>query len=100
MMLIDFADDDLRQLYDDASFHAPRLGPDVTKAFRKKVGFIAAASTELDIHNMRSLHLEKLVGDRKGQHSIRLNDQWRLILRFESDDAGKVVVILEVVDYH
>ena len=49
---------------------------------------------------MRSLNLEKLKGDRTGQYSIRLNDQFRLILTFRTEDDGRVVVVLELVDYH
>ncbi len=48
---------------------------------------------------MKSLHYEKLRGDREGQHSMRLNDQWRLVLRIEVA-VGKTAVIIEVVDYH
>lgn len=99
-MRIEFEDDQLRRLYEDPDFHAPRLGRDVVKAFRKKVGFIVSAASELDLRNFKSLHFEKLQGDRSGQHSIRLNDQWRLILRLDSDDEGRVVVIIELVDYH
>ena len=40
--------------------------------------------------------LEALKGDRQGQYSIRVNDQWRIFLRWESDDAFD----LEIVDYH
>jgi len=99
-MNIRIEDDELQKLYEDATFFAPGLGGDVTKAFRKKMGLIVAATSELDLRNLRSLHLEKLKGDRAGQHSIRLNDQWRLILRFETDSGRKVVVIVEIVDYH
>jgi toxin HigB-1 len=99
-MRIDFADDELRRLYEDPGSHAPRLGPDVVKAFRKKVGLIVAAASELDLRSMRSLHFEKLAGSRAGQHSIRLNDQWRLILRLDTDDEGKIVVVIEITDYH
>lgn len=49
---------------------------------------------------MQSLRLERLRGDRLGQSSIRLNDQWRLILRFEEDTNGKVIAIIEIADYH
>lgn len=49
---------------------------------------------------MKSLHYEKLKGDRDGQRSMRLNDQWRLILRLQEDDAGKLVVIVSIADYH
>ncbi len=40
--------------------------------------------------------LEVLRGDRKGQHSIRVNDQWRICFRFEAGNAFEV----EIVDYH
>ena len=99
-MRIRFDDDGLERLYTEPGFRAPRLGPDVVKAFRKKVGLIVAAASELDLRNIKSLHFEKLAGNRAGQHSVRLNDQWRLILRLETDDDGRLVVIIEVVDYH
>lgn len=99
-MRLEFEDDDLRRLYADAEFHLPRLGPDVVRHFRRKIAVIAAALDERDLLAMRSLRLERLVANRLGQHSIRLNDQWRLILRFRTDDDGRVAVIVEVVDYH
>jgi len=40
--------------------------------------------------------LEKLSGDRRGQHSIRINDQWRICFRWRDDGAWDV----EIVDYH
>jgi proteic killer suppression protein len=59
----------------------------------------------LQLHNAQSLEdlgappgnrLEALSGTRKGQHSIRINDQWRLCFRWEDGDAIEV----EIVDYH
>jgi proteic killer suppression protein len=41
--------------------------------------------------------LEKLVGDRAGQYSIRINDQWRICFRWEGRDA---IIDVEIVDYH
>jgi len=95
-----FANPDLQKLYEDPTFVAPQFGRDVVRAYRKKVGFLLAAESELDLHNYRALRFEKLRGDRAGQHSIRLNDQWRLILRLETDDEGRVLVVIEIVDYH
>ncbi|HEY4857130.1 MAG TPA: type II toxin-antitoxin system RelE/ParE family toxin [Xanthobacteraceae bacterium] len=40
--------------------------------------------------------LERLAGDRKGQHGIRINDQWRICCRWRDGDAHEV----EIVDYH
>lgn len=98
-MRVAFEDDELGKLYEDLNHRAPRYGRDLVKTFRKKVGSLAAAASELDLRSMRSLHFE-LSGDRAGQHSIRLNDQWRLILRIETDAEGKLVVVVEIVDYH
>jgi proteic killer suppression protein len=99
-MEIEFDDDELRRLYEDGAYVHPRFGRDVVKAFRKKVGLIVAANDERDIRSVRSLHDEKLAGDRTGQHSMRLNDQWRLIVRLEAKASRRVVVIIEIVDYH
>jgi proteic killer suppression protein len=99
-MRIRFRDDELRRLYEDPDFTAPQFGRDLVKAFRKKVAFLQAAASELDLRNYRALHFEKLVGNRAGQHSIRLNDQWRLILSLETDPEGRVLIIVEIVDYH
>lgn len=59
----------------------------------------------MQLHNARALddlrappgnRLEALSGDRRGQHSIRINDQWRVCFRWEAGDAWDV----EIVDYH
>lgn len=99
-MRLQFDDDELRRLYEEPGFVIKRFGSDVTKAFRKKVGFLAAAESELDLRNYRALHYEKLRGDRVGQHSIRLNQQWRLILRVEADEEGRLLIVVEIIDYH
>lgn len=61
---------------------------------------IVAAVDERDLYALKSRKLESLQGDREGQCSMRLNDQWRLILQFETDDDGKYLLIVEIVDYH
>jgi len=95
-----FDDPDLKRLYTDGGFPLPRLSPELITAFRKKVGFLAQATTQQDIRAMRSFNLEKLKGDREGQYSIRLNIRWRLILRFETDEEGPFIAVVEIVDYH
>jgi len=61
---------------------------------------IRAATDERDFHAMRSLNFEKLKGGRAGQHSFRLNKQWRLIVTIESAEPKNIVVVIEIVDYH
>jgi proteic killer suppression protein len=48
----------------------------------------------------KSLRFEKLQGDRAHQHSIRLNDQWRLIIEFDGTSPNKKIVIVGIEDYH
>ena len=99
-MRLVFLDDDLGRLYVEPDVQLKRYGVDLVRAYRKQVGLLAEVSSEAELRNFKSLRLEKLKGDRAGQHSIRLNDQWRLILEFHTDDEGRSVVIIEIVDYH
>ncbi|TGM60075.1 type II toxin-antitoxin system RelE/ParE family toxin [Leptospira vanthielii] len=64
-------------------------------AYRKLV--MIAKSTALDDLKIPPANkLEKLSGDRTGQHSIRINDQWRICFNWKSENAFNV----EIVDYH
>jgi toxin HigB-1 len=72
----------------------------VTMAFRKRMKLIRAAPDERDFYGLKSLHYEKLKGSRSRQYSMRLNDQFRLILEYEGKGTDKTVVIVGVEDYH
>ncbi|MEO5925623.1 MAG: type II toxin-antitoxin system RelE/ParE family toxin [Bryobacteraceae bacterium] len=61
----------------------------------ERLALLHAATTLLDL-GLPSLRLEKLVGDRKGQYSIRINDQYRVCFEWRGGDAYDV----EIVDYH
>ncbi len=61
---------------------------------------IRAAEDERVFYALKSLHFEKLKGDREHQHSVRLNDQGRLILEFERSEWGKIVCVIAIEDYH
>lgn len=61
---------------------------------------IEAAKDTRDFYALKGLHFEKLKGDFKGKHSMRLNDQFRLIVEIRKDDKGEIINILEVNDYH
>jgi len=62
----------------------------------RKLEMIAAASQLKFLGMPLSNRLEKLKGGRSGQHSIRINDQWRICFIWKSGDANGV----EIVDYH
>ncbi len=62
----------------------------------KKLRQLDAASTLDDLRIPPGNRLESLSGDREGQYSIRINDQWRLCFCFSNGDAYDV----EIIDYH
>ena len=72
----------------------------VVRAFRKRVQFIRAATDEREFYAMKSLHFEKLKGDRSHQRALRLNKQWRFILEIKKTGTRRVVVVVQIEDYH
>lgn len=98
-MDVEFEDETLQRLEADPAYTA---GWDaaIVKAFRKRLQTIRAAADERDFYALKSLHYKQLKGDRDGQRSMRLNDQWRLILRIQANPAGRLVVIVAICDYH
>ena len=72
----------------------------IEKKFRFRIQQIMTFIDERELYQIKSLHFEKLKGDRSHQHSIRLNDQWRLILEFEGEAPNKQVVVVGIEDYH
>ena len=63
---------------------------------KRKLDHIHAAAAVSDLRLIPGNRLETLAGDRAGQHSIRVNDQWRICFRWVQPDALEV----EIVDYH
>jgi proteic killer suppression protein len=92
-----FADPDLDRLETDARF-TMRLPQPVVKSYRKVMGWVWSAVDERDFYGLKGLHFEKLEG-RPGQHSMRLNDQFRLIVEFEGMNP-RTIVIVGIEDYH
>jgi proteic killer suppression protein len=63
---------------------------------QRKLALLDAAEKLGDLRAPPGNHLEKLSGDREGQHSIRINDRWRICFRWRDGDA----VDVEIADYH
>ena len=97
-MEVRFRDGRLDRLETDPKFDGG-FSQAVVRAFRKRLQFIRASPDERVFYQMRSLRFEKLKGKRKHQYSMRLNDQWRLILELD-DQAPTKVVVVAVEDYH
>lgn len=73
-----------------------RLPPEIRERAVPRLTQLNAATSLNDLRSPPSNHLEALKHDRKGQWSIRINDQWRICFRFADGDAFDV----EIVDYH
>lgn len=71
-------------------------GSPPARVARRKLAMLDAAHRVDDLRVPPGNRLEKLAGDRKGQHSIRINDQYRICFFFRDGDAYEV----EITDYH
>ena len=98
-MEVTFRDQSLDRLETDAAYGGG-FESAVVKAFRKAMQHVRAATDERTFYARRSFRFEKLKGKREGQYSMRLNDQWRLIVELKSEGAKKVVHVVEITDYH
>jgi proteic killer suppression protein len=92
-MIKSFADDDTCRLF--GRERVPRLR-NIESVARRKLEMLAAAHRLDELRVPPGNRLEALTGDRKGKHSIRINDQWRLCFVWRADGAENV----EIVDYH
>jgi proteic killer suppression protein len=96
-MIVSFGDSATEDLYHGRpTSRAKRFPRDVASAALVKMDLINGAAAILDLRSPPGNRLEALKGDRKGFHSIRVNDQWRLAFRWEGNDAHDV----RLVDYH
>jgi proteic killer suppression protein len=92
-MIRSFKDPATERLFGDED--VPRFRP-IERQARRKLQLLDAASSLNDLRLPPGNRLEALKGDRKGQHSIRINDQWRICFVWRENGADGV----EIVDYH
>jgi toxin HigB-1 len=89
----------LQRLETDSAFDAG-FGRPLVRGFRKVMAWIRSAEDERDFYNLKSLRYEKLKGDRRHQRSMRLNDQYRLIIELDEVVSETVVIVVAIEDYH
>jgi proteic killer suppression protein len=75
-----------------------KVAADCSRVAQRKLQMLDAASVLKDLKVPPGNCLESLKGDRKGQHSIRINDRWRIC--FVWDDKAQSAGDVEIVDYH
>ena len=85
-----FKDDDSERLFNGEA--VPSLPPDILRRGRSKLRQVFRAQTLRDLRLPRSNRLEALVGDRQGQHSIRVNRQWRICFVWTPQGAMEIEI--------
>ena len=97
-MDVQFYDKDLEQVEANENATAG-FAVGIINAFRRRMQMIRAAPDERDFYAMKSLHFEKMRSN-PNHHSMRLNDQYRLIIELKRESQVKTVFILGIEDYH
>ena len=93
-MIISFKDKETEKIWNQLV--SKKLPIDIQKIALRKLFIINHAISLLDLNTPPSNRLEKLKGNRVGQYSIRINDQWRICFKWHENNAYDV----EIVDYH
>lgn len=93
-MIKSFADKRAEKIF--AREPVKRMAIELQRQTRRKLLMLDAATHINELRSPPSNHLEALMGDRKGQYSIRVNNQWRICFRWQASHAYDI----ELVDYH
>ena len=96
-MIGSFRDTELEEFYyEGPGRRTRRIPPDLRTVIRRKLDQMFSAADLGDLRVPPANRLEALKGERKGCYSVRVNDQWRIVFRWEGDAAYDV----ELTDYH
>ncbi len=93
-MIVSFACAETQQIF--RGQRSRRFPPSIQNVARRKLEYLHRARTLNDLRMPPGNRLEALRGDRDGQHSIRVNDQWQICFEWRGGHAEQV----EIVDYH
>ena len=95
-MILSFGDDATADLFHGIASKPARKWRDIAKVALRKLDMVNAAHVLDDLKVPPGNRLEALKGDRKGYHSIRINQQWRVVFQWKDGAALEV----SIVDYH
>lgn len=91
-MQVDYEDEDLELLAYESTHLTSRWSPTITKAFRRRIQQLEALVSEQNLPGLKALHVEKLTDNRQSLYSIRIQMQYRLILRFDPNEDGRLII--------
>lgn len=94
MAIVSFADKETEKIY--SGHFSRRLPTDIQRTALRKLIYMAGAQSVNDLRIPPSNHLERLHGDRDGQYSIRINEQYRICFTVQEQGFADV----EIIDYH
>ena len=95
-MKVFFESEDLVNLYKadpDRLKGKQKIPVAVVKQYQRKINILISITKLNELNNFRSLNFEALKGDRKGQYSIRLNKQYRLLFKFNRNGELEILII-------
>lgn len=95
-MIVSFGDEETELVWNGRFSKKIKLPSQLQDIARRKLRMLAAATTIETLRVPPGNRLEPLRGDRTGQWSIRINEQWRICFKWEDGNASKV----EITDYH
>ena len=93
-MIRSFKDKETRKIFERQ--RSRKLPSDIQQAALRKLRMLNRAETLQDLCIPPANRLERLSGDREGQYSVRINDQWRVCFEWQNGD----VLNVEIIDYH
>jgi toxin HigB-1 len=93
-MIRNFKDKETQKVFERK--RSRKLPSDIQQVALRKLRMLNRSDTLQDLRVPPANRLERLIGDREGQHSIRINDQWRICFSWQDGNALDV----EIVDYH
>ena len=92
--------DSLLALIETKNAGRTKLPVSVIQSARRKLTVLRAAVDDRSLRNWKSLHYEKLKGNREGLRSIRVNDQYRMVITIDEGTNPQTVTIIAIEDYH
>ena len=93
-MEVEFRTNSMKSCYDDPRRAVRTWGKQIGERYVRVVSLVMAVRDLQDLYDVPSIRFHPLKGDRKGEYSLRLNVQWRLIV--EHDEARKTIIVKEV----
>jgi toxin HigB-1 len=94
-VIVNFKSDETKLIF--SGFVSRYYPPDIQKIALRKLLILDAATSVNDLRIPPGNRLEKLLGDRQGQYSIRINEKWRICFSWTDENNAEQV---EIVDYH